>query len=248
MVDKMKVLHVGASDAIGRQVAKSAFADVISHNQIENTNFSNYDAISISAFDPKRKLSLVDGPTLIDKLAQICPSHGIKMVYYSTCRVFDPVTSDNHRHYVANKLEDENVLRDSFDDVSTIYFPIIVPCFYKDNSPFFKTLFNNLKKNTVRFDFSRKSEWNFVLSSELIKLTADLFQLGNKQVVLSKTPTSIGDLVDYLSKNHKNLEIQHSEAVKNYPTLDACPIIHTEIDTGYDLVWLSKLERIVCGK
>ena len=248
MVEKMKVLHIGANDAIGRQVAKSALADVISHRQIENTNFNNYRAISISAFDPKRKLSRVSGPTLIDKLARICPPHGIKIVYYSTCRVFDPINSVNHKYYITNKIEDENVLRGSFDDVSTVYFPILVPSFYEDNSPFFKTVFNNLKKNVVHFDFSRKSEWNFVLSSELIKLTADLFLLGDKQVLLSKTPTLIGNLSDYLTKNRRNLEVQHSLAVENYPSRDTCPIIHTEIDTGSDLVWLSKLERIIYGK
>ena len=67
-------------------------------------------------------------------------------------------------------------------------------------------------------------------------------------MLLSKTPTLIGDLSDYLTKNRKNLEVQHNEAVENYPTQVTCPTIHTEIDSGSDLVWLSKLERIIYGK
>lgn len=240
---KNRILHIGSNDVIGRSLKQCNTVDVVSHISVKEINLSNYDVISVSAFDPARK-KITRSCKLIQILIRNCSGNNQKIIYYTTCRVFDDVLTDRHKHYVNNKLSDVASLRSHFRDVSVVYLPIIIPNSVRDNSPFFENFFKNFLENRVQFDVAVTSSWNFIKSSEFVNLIHNHEVLENEQCLLSQNPVEIGQMITYLGATKKSFEMKFGDQRVDYPGDTSIKKIFSIIDTGASLEWLSKLRDI----
>lgn len=236
-------LHIGSNDAIGRSLKYSTNVQVISHHDAHDIDFSEFEVISLSAFDPSRKKRLK--PSDITELLKArCSAASTKILYYSTCRVFDDTVNERHLNYVRNKVSDEVSLLDHFSNVSIVYLPIIIPTSVKDNSPFFKNLFMHLSHKRVRFDVSGYSTWNFIHASEFSRLLHYHHQLDKRQTLVSQTSIAVNQILDHFGVSAASWSVELGDLTTHFPSKNTLPRWIAQNDAGLNLTWLTELKAL----
>jgi len=235
-------LHVGSSDVIGREICNNWDVQTCSHSRISDFSIYNYDVVSISAFDPKRKLMNEKNCEFLGELISRC-NENARIVYFSSCRVLDFKFSVGKKTpYVLNKLADENRLLRNFSDVCVVYLPNIIPTSKNQKSRFFEQFFSNLSNNIIRFDVVDYSRWNFVQIQDVLEQVFDSNKLGSFEQILSPTDLTVASLAQKFAQQKTCVEF--GDRYEKYPRVKLKSARFCKSDTAKDLSWLDDVGRI----
>ena len=213
-------LHIGKNNVLGRAFANYAKnVHVISHTELKNFEISEFTKISISAFDPTLKETLsFNGDKLLDILRQKIIKQP-EIIYFSTARALQEDFPERHRTYVQNKNLSVQNLRENFKKVSIVHLPNIIPISRQDKSVFIDTFLLNLKHNTVSFDCSENSYWNFVDPVSVIRWVENTTRIPYEILVVNMNPIHVSDLIKFAvsTRGSENLKITLGKTFISYP-------------------------------
>ncbi len=236
-------LHVGKNNVIGRSFSDNENVKVVSHNELFSVKISDYNTISISAFNNAAKESFIGADDMIKYVvANACPSN--KILYFSTARVLNENANKNHYFYVKNKLAIERYLFDNHENVRIIYIPNIIPKSNLDRCDFIDIFINNLVRGCVEFDCSLSSSWNFISVDKLVEACfADRF-MERRTLFLSKEEITVSDFLRFASYHTNiNLRVRVGEKTKKYPDLTTlnCELLYSDMENSHNkLLWVKK--------
>lgn len=228
-------LHIGLNNVIGAEVEAQGIKTISHFHDFKI--LKEYEYISISAFNPALKLSDGLNFDLISKVIKMA-SRSTKILYVSSCRVFDD-PENKFLMYTKNKKNEEYLLRQNFDNVSAIYLPnIIEKKSGISRNNFLRIFIENLKRKRIIFDVSMASSWNFVLDKDIAGIIASYEIWREKFIALSATDTKISDLHSIATNLIEGLETTYGENIVVYPKYTPHEIIHTKEDLGSNLNWV----------
>lgn len=243
-----RILHIGANDAVGRALSDNPNITIVSHDGLSKINFERFSKITISGFNPKRKLLINNESDIIDYLIKACTPQ-TPIVYISSCRVSDfKADMGEESPYVVNKITDERKLLDYFDCVSILYLPILIPSCELDSSRFFEILFSNLKDNTISFDFCSVSSWNFIHANDVANYIINCGCKERFQTLLSENSVVVNELSAWFLRKYNGLQITYGTQKAVYPRFIPSNVSWAQTNLGENLCWLNELERLYNGK
>ena len=187
----MKSLHIGRNNLIGKAYFSNIDCDVISHDELDRHS-DYYENVSISAFDPKLKSSIMGNDDFIFNILEKF-DRNVNITYFSTARVLEHKTH-NHSYYVANKIATEAALSRHFRSVNIIYLPLVYLQKSNLRSRFLTQYLDNLSKDFIHFDCSAVSSWNFVDAIELVRTIDELPYHGINRFLMLGDQVFVNDL------------------------------------------------------
>tara|TARA_Y100000996_G_scaffold348036_1_gene286525 strand:- start:2637 stop:3308 length:672 start_codon:yes stop_codon:yes gene_type:complete len=216
---------------------------VIGHDELYSIKEKKPESVSISAFDPKRKIAINRSSNFISEVCSLIPKH-CKVIYFSTARILDNATEPRHAAYVENKVHDEIQLRAFFDNVSIVYLPLIIPQSREDKNFFIETFFKNLKSRSIVFDVSLDSSWNFIHPSDLKIITNNINKLTEKQLLINKKSFTGHDFVSFAKQLCSLKSITYGDKIVRYPEAIKTNVMYGEYDFFSNYNWLKVLDEI----
>ena len=124
-----------------------------------------------------------------------------KVTYISSIRCSDISPPFRHKYYVKNKLENEYLFLDNCLNSRVLRIPNLIS-FVRGG--FYHQLSENIKKNRIVFDLSKKSSFNILPPMALNNVVAN-FASTNFAVenVIASNNLTVGEISDYLQNKFR---------------------------------------------